>query len=516
MTLLSIGHVDRLNDEFDQLEGPVFARPLYWSRSGAKLVIRHKELDIGSVDLKSFEYTKQSTLPTEFERIHISATERGLSSANIEAARAEVERQKRSTKLRTAWAVFGDSGPAIYPMNLENYEVLSPAGQIITDGQWGRSFHPRFGSKSGHIAPMKMIDRARKTWVTPIVNEVTGEQVAMLEMNNIRLKLGDREADLKEVSPYLITAAANDANIIALGSARPHSMQLHVISRKTGKVTTRELCAENKRSMEHRASRFSVGLMSIPLDFPGTSTPVPGYIVRNAQPAPAKASKRQLMMFFHGGPGVSAGDALFLPNVVAALKQGYDVAVFDYPGSAGSLALSDAVKNSTVAMPSFAASLTRWHQALGTQYDRTIVIAESFGSLPALTFLKQNPVVKDAAFVVPLVTLREPKEWVVRDPLRGGSAASQLKFERLSFGGDEGRNAVRDQLRALWPLAAESKNLTFLLAGRDGRTGQDALDIPALKAKGHRVIEAAKSTHEAINSVPEVQNEIIRFLTSKP
>jgi pimeloyl-ACP methyl ester carboxylesterase len=513
-TFLSIAHLDRLKDGFRFVDGPVLARPVYWSQSGSQLIIRHKARDIGFVDLRTFEYTKQFVLPAAFDRMHLAATERGLTRSNIEIARSEIEGRGAFKNLRTAWAVFGEGAPAIYPMSRDTYVIEDPRGQTITDGQWGRSFHPMYGSKSGHVAPFEMIDSARKTWVAPILDETTGVQAATLEMNSIRLKVGYRELSLNSVSPYFITATANATNIVALGSARPQSMQLHTINRKNGKLTTREICVGTKRSMKYRDSKFDVELMSIPLDMSGTSTPVPGYIVRNTRRPPSGPAKRQLMMFFHGGPGVSARDALFVPNVVAALTEGFDVAVFDYPGSAGSLALADAAKNSKTAMPIFASSLTKWHQSLGKQYDRTVVIAESFGSLPALTFLQKNAAVKDAAFVVPLVTLREPKEWFAGDPMSrfGASAASQLKFERLALGGDEGRNAVRDQLRFLWAEAIERNTLTLVLAGRDGRTGQAALDIPAIKAKGHIVIEAAASTHETINSEAKVQGEIIRFL----
>lgn len=213
-----------------------------------------------------------------------------------------------------------------------------------------------------------------------------------------------------------------------------------------------------------------------------------------------------IILYFHGGPGVSGASSDFrLSQLGALLKSGRDVVAVEYSGSVGG---GDALtlrlgERGIAALEEDIDSIVRWIGRRG--YRRVFIVGSSFGGVPALVALDRHRSRFSAAFLfAPMLRLPEPEAHADRGRFDSVAADTQLSYERALLGGADGRERFKAQLAAIVkrdPLRATDH---VYFAERDPVSRPS--DLPPGTAAAHEVIP--RTNHAVIFAVPEAWRAI--------
>ncbi|HEX2763500.1 MAG TPA: hypothetical protein VHM92_06600 [Allosphingosinicella sp.] len=265
-----------------------------------------------------------------------------------------------------------------------------------------------------------------------------------------------------------------------------------------------KLC-ETHPALQFRHKPFDPSVREILHEVKGAG---PGYSMRSLlySTPRAKGTPRRLVLYFHGGPASTISDQPQPRMVTNLLSSSTDVLAVDYPGSAGLREPFIAFQNRGIAaIDDGMDSLRKWVAAQG--YQTVHVVAESFGSVPALALRRRAPAFAASYFLVAPMLRVPPLSSSVR--AAGIASEGQEVFEAQVFGAGPKRQFFEKSLLALAKRQPRGKNVTIFIGGKDIISPSSHLADLNPGAVGE-VVAIPGATHQRISVQEQVLETIDR------
>lgn len=222
-----------------------------------------------------------------------------------------------------------------------------------------------------------------------------------------------------------------------------------------------------------------------------------------------KTAARDLVLYFHGGPGASFADGYFPLPVEKLLTPGRDVVGVEYAGSiGGGIELTRRLaRQGMKALELDVDSIFRW--ARKQRYQRIFILGSSFGGIPSLLAVKRHREVVAASFLVaPALRLQDPSAWASHGSgLAPVGTNTQLAYEEAYLGRRGGRERFARAMAELVRSAPLGLNDHFYFAELDPMSRPEHL--PA--SLSPRII-LPRTVHAASLARDEVWNDILPHL----
>ena len=153
---------------------------------------------------------------------------------------------------------------------------------------------------------------------------------------------------------------------------------------------------------------------------------------------------RDALVSFNGGPTASLADHYMPTSKLRMLAPERDLISIDYSGSVGGgLSLTRRLTDRGLkAIEQDVEAIVKWLDRQG--YRRIFLEGGSFGGVPATIALSRHRSRFAGAFMpVPLLRLKDPREWADRGDLHRTDPTGQREFEEAIFGGGRGPLPLR-------------------------------------------------------------------------
>lgn len=220
----------------------------------------------------------------------------------------------------------------------------------------------------------------------------------------------------------------------------------------------------------------------------------------------------RLIVFFHGGPGISYQVAERPEVISRLLENGYDVLSVEYSGSVGGgLRLSQQLSTEQVFgfdLDSFA--IRSWLNR--QRYRQVNVLAVSFGAAPAIQFRDRSAdIIRRSVFVAPLLALPDPSLSALSGgPLLMMDDKVQLQFELGVFGGFEKRAQFARWIKDRSETIASPESLLLVFGELDEKSPYNKAPT-YLRERAQIYIESG-SGHAFVGSDPDTTDRILSFV----
>lgn len=221
---------------------------------------------------------------------------------------------------------------------------------------------------------------------------------------------------------------------------------------------------------------------------------------------------RDAIVSFNGGPTASLAEHYMPLPKLRLLAPERDLIAIDYSGSVGGgLPLTRRLtEHGLKAIEEDVEAVVKWLDRRG--YRRIFLVGGSFGGVPATIALSRFPSKFAGSFMpVPLLRLREPKEWADRGHLHRTDPTGQRAFEAAIFGGAAGRARFAEDLGRLVAQAPYRAADHFVFSRHD-LTSQPG-DLPP----GHKAtVRVTGGPHGGVASHDAYFEEVLAAMEEAP
>jgi len=267
-------------------------------------------------------------------------------------------------------------------------------------------------------------------------------------------------------------------------------------------ISSKLVCKERKAGQ-------SVHLKISAIDQNGADTGVKGAPLL-LQYSVADGGRRDAIVLLHGGPGGTLADSFWAPPSLRLLKPGRDLIALEYSGSLGGGAdlTKRLAEHGMESLTKDVEALVAWLSR--RRYQKIYLLADSFGSVPAMLALSRHRSTFAATFqIAPLLKLQNARKWAnTGNGLTPTIPDTQMAYELTAFGGADGRNRFADQLGSLAAEAKLGSNDHLYFGGLDQMSKPEHLPANARA----NVMVLPFSGHAALGGRDEVWRDIVRVL----
>ncbi len=474
--------------------GPLNVEPLQWSDDGSNLYVRLGERSIVNINVTTRKSEDVFRLDDVWKNVSLSLGSsqdvRGLNDKSLVSLVKQLKSEPGAVRF---WVTI--SGGKVATAHMDRSYQLYLDGRPLRDipGYAVRKFRPVIRPDGSAYASYRgqIHDEESGAIGTPVVDMGSGITSHYFTLKRIWRLASDAgglagfvnlhgQARVQDVS-------SRSANIAMLYRNPTQGMAVNIIH-EDGSSVDRPICKEewwkNKPSVE--LSKLNNSLAPFDIQFPS-------YLFTG----PSNGSLKTLVIYFHGGPASSILDNPLPDAVKNMFDRSTDVLVMDYPGSTGNLGRMVAFQRD------FRQEFGLWFDTMASRikgfkrdYRRVVVVAESFGSVPALRLNRDSKTAPDRIILIsPLLRLKDPSTWITKQ--EGVDRITQLRFEEAVFGGTSNREDFAQWLHDMGHSTDHSR-LHLFFAERDKKSSPSDLRILGIAHRPEQVEVIPSTDHSSI------------------
>lgn len=456
--------------------------PIRWTPDGRLLVrVHERDQRAVSIDPDRGAVAEAGSLDPAWSRVHLFARSHGgldaLRDAKLVAAVTKIDGKTfirgtatlgKATELLAVrypslqLARFTGRGFTDLPLNAAETRMLVALSPNEGDASYLGSPLRRQGSYRPHQQPIFDLATGR------LAGSFGADRVDLSGVPSLAARSRLLNAALARSGSVILDASLSGEAMIALTLSSNGDRKLIRLSRRS--IAERPLCAPLPAEMIRARAKPPYPLSAPPggpvpavrifsLASNGRETASPGNPVA-VQYRLGKGPGRDLVLYFHGGPGGTLADGYFPVPVDRLLTPRRDVVSVEYSGSiGGGLKLSRGLaRHGMKSLERDLDALFRWARL--KRYARIYVLGSSFGGIPALLAIKRHRDSVAASFLVaPALRLQDPSAWASQGSgLAPVGANTQLAYEETYLGGPRGRRRFANEMEELVrtaPLGAQ-------------------------------------------------------------
>jgi len=529
--VLAIGRMhDQGSDRHDRLlmyDGPDLTIPIRWASDGRTLYARATRDRVLAIDADGGRVEEQGSLDPAWKYVDLRATTHGdLSALGRPELLAQAKRVGtdfyRGHATLSAQVTF--IGARTGDLELVRMAPGRPSPPVLRASytRWIVGF-PDDRDFTGGVAYVGAEGKDRLRFLPyqrPLVDLATGRVAGKFNGTEILLRReGALAAPLGEFRRKLagggviLDASLSGGTLVLL----THSGRGEI---EVGRLNARGFTQKSLCSVWLRLATTPAGMPLAPgdnvrvrifgIDAEGRESFAPGLpIAILHQAGPARG--RDALVSFNGGPTASLADR-YMPSKLRMLAPERDLITVDYSGSVGggSSLTRRLTDRGLKAIEEDVDAVVKWLDRQG--YRRIFLEGNSFGGVPATIALARYPSRFTAAFMaVPLLRLKDPREWADRGDLQRTDSTGQRAFEKAIFGGAAGRARFVADLSRLVAQAPYRATDRFFFSRHDP-TSQPG-DLPA----GHKaIVRITGGPHGAVASQDAYFEEVLAAMNAAP
>lgn len=473
-TFLTIGKKADGEYKFYRIPAPLALEPISWTSSGDAIIVRYQNREIGKISIATMTYSSSTPLSRSFSDVHIVShaafDENILRSNGLLQALSDNKRERNAVR---QWLVFDGANFKSYILNnnLEFMSSLDPGALIY--GPFARN--PQFSKKATSI-DVKFDgyqEMSLHSYERPYIDEASGQIFGYFRpIPKNEMSTNKSNNNILDAVKITQDISKHELNLAELSYDKYGSLVL-----KTGKIKKpltnkyklcRSIFDKNESIKNLNETEFDVNT----IDFSGSS--IYGQHSLLYKLNPISFVKPSLVIYFHGGPASTTFDDLFPAPVKHFFDQNVHVLAVEYHGSAGSeSARSLFANNGMQAITVSTDNVEKWLRSNRRDYSDVVVIAESFGAVPArILQQKSERLITKFFYIAPLLRFQAASSWITNEKI---SISSQEIFENGVFGGEQKRNLFAADLGQLWANTIRNPKSYFFFGGNDKKSQPDHL-----------------------------------------
>ena len=521
---LAVGRMhDRASGKTDRLlmyNGPDLTIPIRWASDGHRLYARATRDRIVAIDPDSSRVEERGSLDGAWKYVDFRATTHGdLSALGDPELLAQAKRV--GTDFYRGHATLGERATFIGARtgDLELVTVAQGRASIpvlrASYTRWILGF-PDGRDFSGGVAYVGAEGKDGLRFLPyqrPLVDLATGRVAG--KYNGTEILLRDEGALAAPLAQFrrklasggvILDSSLSGGTLVLLTQSGRGELEVSRLNARG--FTQKSLCSIRLRLATTPAGMplgpgDKVKVRIFGIDAAGRESFAPGLPIAILHQAGASRG-RDALVSFNGGPTASLADR-YMPSKLRMLAPERDLIAVDYSGSVGGgLSLTRRLTEGGLkAIEEDIEAVVKWLDRQG--YRRVFLEGNSFGGVPATIALARHPSRFAAAFLsVPLLRLKDPREWTGRGDLHRTDPTGQRAFEEAIFGGAAGRARFAADLSKLVAQAPYRPVDRFFFSRHD-LTSQSG-DLPP----GHKaIVRVTGGPHGAVASHDAYFEEVL-------
>lgn len=529
--VLAIGRMhDQGSDRHDRLlmyNGPDLTIPIRWAAGGRTLYARATRDRVLSIDADGGRVDERGSLDPAWKYVDFRATTHGDLSV-LEKPNILAEAKRVGTDFYRGHATLGKQitfvGARAGDLELVTVAQGRSSAPVLRASytRWILGF-PDDRDYAGGITYVgaEAKDKSRfLPYQRPLVDLATGRVAGKYNGTEILLRReGVLAAPLAQFRRKLagggviLDASLSGGTLVLLTQSGRGEIEVSRLNARG--VTRRLLCSIWLRLADTPAGMplapgDNVRVRIFGIDAEGRESFAPGLpIAILHQAGPSRG--RDALVSFNGGPTASLADR-YMSSKLRMLAPERDLIAIDYSGSVGggSSLTRRLTDRGLKAIEEDVEALVKWLDRQG--YRRIFLEGNSFGGVPATIALARHPSRFTAAFMaVPLLRLKDPRQWTDRGDLTRIDPIGQIAFEEAIFGGAAGRARFAEDLSKL-VAQAPFRAADHFIFSRGDLTSQPG-DLPP----GHKAtVRVTGGPHGAVASHDAYFEEVLAAMSEAP